>query len=64
MSWHDGLSQADKDEMFLDSCDAFSNSFISEKLFRESLAKLGYNAKDIEDLVKEHAPKGSDVEDI
>lgn len=54
MNWLSGLSQSDKDEMFLDSCDAFSSGVISEDEFRLSLAKLGYNATDIEGYVKEH----------
>lgn len=54
--WLNGLSQAEKDEMFLDACEAFQTERISEKEFRETLAQLGYNATDIEDLVRNPSP--------
>lgn len=56
MSWLNGMSQAEKDEMYLDSCAAFNTEVISEKEFRLTLAKLGYNATEIEEIVKQHAP--------
>lgn len=52
-----GLSQADKDEIFLDACVAFATTVINEKEFRETLAKLGYNATDIEYEVRVNAPQ-------
>lgn len=54
--WLNGLSQQEKAEMFLDLLQAFSTDVITEKEFRESLAKLGYNATDIEDLVRSPKP--------
>lgn len=58
MSWLNGLSQEDKDEMFSDACAAFSHDIIGEKEFRETLGKLGYNATDIEDEVRRNRPRG------
>lgn len=57
MSWLDGLDKSERDEIFLDACQAFTTTVITEKEFRETLARLGYNATDIDDEVKEHAPK-------
>ena len=57
MSWLNGLSQQDKDEMVADACDAFAKTIISEVEFRQHLAKLGYNATDIEDEVRRNAPQ-------
>lgn len=56
MSWLNGMSQSEKDEMYLDACEAFNTEVISDFEFRLTLAKLGYNAKDIEDCVKQHRP--------
>jgi len=58
MNWLASLSQSEKDEMYLDSCVAFETEVINEKEFRETLAKLGYNATDIEDIVRDNRPKG------
>lgn len=52
MSWLNGLSTDERLEMYEDACLAFKNDIISEKEFRLHLAKLGYNASDIEDEVK------------
>jgi Holliday junction resolvasome RuvABC DNA-binding subunit len=54
--WHDQLSQSEKDEMYLDACEAFNIEVISEKEFRETLVQLGYNATDIEEIVKDQRP--------
>jgi len=62
MNWLSGLSQSDKAEMLLDACEAYNAEQISEKEFREQLAKLGYNATDIEDCVKQHQPLLGDEE--
>lgn len=62
MNWLSGLSSADKDEMYLDACEAFNAEQINEREFREQLAKLGYNATDIEDCVKQHQPLLGDEE--
>lgn len=56
MSWLNGLSTDDRLEMYEDACNAFKRDVISEREFRLTLAKLGYNASDIEAEVKEHAP--------
>lgn len=63
MSWLNGLSQSEKDEMYLDACSAYSSGIIDEKELRETLAKLGYNATDINDVEKEHRPHASSGED-
>lgn len=56
MSWLNGLSTEERLEMYEDACQAFSRLIIDEKEFRTHLAKLGYNASDIEDEVKRNAP--------
>lgn len=56
MSWLNGLSREERTELFLDACAAYNNDQIGEKEFIETLAKLGYNATDIEDLVKSNVP--------
>ena len=50
------LSQEDKDEIFDDRCDAFRMNLISEQYFRQELARLGYNATEIEEVVKHCRP--------
>lgn len=57
MNWLSGLSEEDKQEMVQDSCDAFREDKISEVEFRQSLGKLGFNATDIEGLVKDYRPE-------
>lgn len=56
MNWLSGLSSEEKSEMILDAVDAFCRDIITEKEFRETLIRLGYNATDIEDSVKQHRP--------
>lgn len=56
MSWLNGLSDDEKREMFDDSSAAFSVDLINEKEYRATLIKLGYNATDIEDCVKQYRP--------
>jgi hypothetical protein len=47
-------TQAEKDEIQMDACVAFEADEISEEEFRAILARLGFNATDIEDIVREH----------
>lgn len=54
--WLDGMSQSDKDEMYLDASTAFNTGVIDEKEYRRTLAHLGYNATDINDAVRQHEP--------
>lgn len=54
MSWLNGISQSEKDEMYLDACEGFSSGVINEREFRDTLGRLGYNATDIEDCVRQH----------
>lgn len=56
MSWLNGLSQSEQDEIYLDACEAFTANQIDEREFREVLNKLGYNATDTEDCVKQYRP--------
>ena len=56
MNWLSGLSSQEKEEMYLDACEAYNSEQIDEFEFRKQLAKLGYNATDIEDCVKQHQP--------
>jgi hypothetical protein len=62
MNWLSGLSQSDKAEMYLDLCEAYNSEQINELEFRGQLARLGYNATDIEDCVKQHQPLLGDPE--
>lgn len=57
MSWLNGLSREEYDEIFVDACDAFSKTVISEEEFRQTLSKLGLNATEIEDEVRRNAPQ-------
>lgn len=52
MSWLNGLSTDDRLEMYEDAIEAFKRGIISEADLRFTLAKLGYNAKDIDDEVR------------
>lgn len=52
MSWLNGLSTEDRLEMYEDAIEAFKRAVISESDLRNTLAKLGYNAKDIDDEVR------------
>lgn len=56
MSWYDGLSQTEKDEMYLDACAAYAAGSIDELDLRQTLAKLGYNATEIEETERQHRP--------
>lgn len=56
MSWLNGLSTEERADMYDDACQAFSRGIINEREFRTNLAKLGYNASDIEDEVRKNAP--------
>lgn len=56
MNWLSGLSSQEKEEIYLDLCEAYNAEQIKEDEFRFQLAKLGYNATDIEDCVKQHQP--------
>lgn len=51
------LTQSEKDEIYLDVCVAFEETVISESEFRGQLARIGYNATDIEDIVRQHRPE-------
>lgn len=50
------LSQEEKAEIYQDRCEAFQGGVIQEDYFRKELVKLGYNATEIEDLVKFYSP--------
>lgn len=63
MTWLNGLSREEKEEMVKDACDAYNDARISEQEFRASLGKLGYNATDIEDLVKFYRPAPPENDD-
>lgn len=56
MNWLSGLSPSERDEMYLDCSEAFNSEIISEQEYREQLAKLGFNATDIEECVTQHKP--------
>ena len=56
MSWLNGLSQDEKDEMYLDACSAYNAGIINDRELREALARLGYNATDIEEIERQHRP--------
>lgn len=52
MSWLNGLSTEERLEMYEDALEAYRQALIGEPELRQTLAKLGYNAKDIEDEVR------------
>jgi hypothetical protein len=52
MSWLNGLSTEERLEMYEDAIEAFKRAVISEEDLRRTLAKLGYNASDIEAEIK------------
>lgn len=56
-------SQQDRDDHFLDLCSGFEDGLIEEAEFRSELGHLGYNATDIEELVREHRCKPPENED-
>jgi len=56
MPYYRDLSQADKDELFDDRCEAFEKNIIDELAFRLELAALDYNATEIEEVVRFYRP--------
>lgn len=56
MSWLNGLSKQEQAEMYLDACSAFNAGIISDQELRQTLARLGYNATEIQEIVRQHAP--------
>lgn len=56
MSWLNGLSQDEKTEMYLDACSAYNSGIINELELRQTLAKLGYNATEIQEIERQHRP--------
>ena len=63
MSWADSLSQEEKDEMLLDACAAFNAEQINETELTATLAKLGFNATDIRDIIRANRPRPPEDED-
>lgn len=56
MSWLNGMSKEEIDEMYLDTCSAYKAGLINELEFRMALAKLDYNATDIQEIERQHRP--------
>lgn len=56
-------SQQEREEHFLDMCEGFKDDLVDEHEFRSELASLGYNATEIEDLVREHRPSPPENDD-
>lgn len=56
------LPKEEKDEIYNDRCEAFELDMISEKEFRSVLGKLGYNATEIEEIVRFYRPGVDDGE--
>lgn len=56
MNWLSGLSDDDKKEMYEDNCAAYQAGLIDFKEFILALAKLGYNATDIDEAEKFYRP--------
>lgn len=50
------LPKEEKDEIFEDRCVAFGQDLIREEEFRSELGKLGYNATEIEEIVRFYRP--------
>ena len=61
---HPQLTQEEKDEIFLDLTSAFEQDQITELDFRMGLRRIGFNATDIEDMVKIYRPKPDYLEDL
>lgn len=55
-SWLNGLTKEEQDEIYTDNCNAYNQGIVNEAEFRNCLVRLGYNAKDIEDLEKFYRP--------
>jgi hypothetical protein len=62
MSYH-LLTSAEKQEVLEDLITAFNLDNLTEESFREELGKLGKNATDIDDLVKEYRPAAPENDD-
>lgn len=56
-NWLSQFSSDEIQEMFDDACHAFEADQINEREFRDTLARLGKNATDIEECVKFYRPK-------
>jgi len=54
--WLQSLSREEWREIFDDACASYNTGIIDDQEFRMILAKLGFNASDIQDKVKEHQP--------
>lgn len=63
MSWLNGLSKEDQEEMYEDNCVAYNSGVIEKKEFETCLVKLGYNATDIAELEKFYQPAPPENED-
>lgn len=63
MSKYGHWTQQERDEHFLDLCAGFKDGLVDESIFRIELGQLGYNATDIEDIVKQNAPTAPENED-
>ncbi len=48
------LNSAEKQEVYDAAVELFEAGEMTEELFRTTLGHLGYNATDIEDIVREH----------
>ena len=62
MSWLNGLSREEIEEMFLDACAAYNIGVIGSVEFTMTLVKLGYNATDIKELERDHRPRPAEDE--
>lgn len=51
------LTSEERGEIFLDSCEAFKSGKITEREFRKDMIRCGFNATDIEDLVRQYRPE-------
>jgi hypothetical protein len=63
MNWRASLSTEEAQEMYEDTCAAYSRGDIKQKEFFLHLAKLGYNATEIADAEKFYRPEPPENED-
>lgn len=63
MTWMNGLSREERQEVYEDRCAAYQQGIMSLQKFTIDLAKLGYNATDIAEAERFYRPSPPENED-
>jgi hypothetical protein len=63
MTYLNGLSSEEKEEIRRDRCDAYQSGIMGLVEFSAELARLGYNATDIADMEKFYRPSPPENEE-